>query len=631
MIPKTTKQFVNYETLVTVLNSVDALVYVVDMQTYEVLYMNQAAVQVWGNLVGNVCWKMMGEKGPCSDCVNKKLLTGDYTDVSTTREFNGPGSRKWYSVRDQVIQWMDGRRVRLGVAADIGEYKAIEEALRESEERYRKLVELSPAAILVVSEGIIDTANQQALRLMGNIPSEEIIGSTMERFLDPRCFEELRQLVEESLRNNIPKECELVRKDGTAVPVELSAVSLSNGTAKSVRITLWDLTEQKRREEEYIKATRLESIGLLAGGIAHDFNNILTIISGYLSIASIYAQNKGYAQGSKGQLQQTLAEIDKAVNQAVGLTQQLLTFAKGGEPVKTKISLEKTVMETVQFALSGSNVRWSVQANGYLPCVEVDEGQFSQVISNLSINAGQAMPAGGTFTVTLETHSLTEENPFQLCAGTYVVITATDEGCGIHEDNLPKIFDPYFTTKSDGSGLGLATCYSIIKKHGGHITVASQYGRGTTFTLYIPAALGEVDPEPVKTPTHSNKGKILVMDDDRIIRELLLEMLTYLGYHADSCANGEEAIALYAQAFLGAEPYDAIMLDLMVRDGLGGRETMEKIKLLNPEVLAIVSSGYSNDDVLADHTKYGFSTVIAKPYRLDDLAVTLHNLLEKNR
>jgi two-component system, cell cycle sensor histidine kinase and response regulator CckA len=605
--------------LLTVLNSVDALVYVVDMETYEVLYMNQAAIGVWGDLLGDVCWKMMASDGPCPECFNGRLLAGEPADAIGPREFREYRSGKWYSVRDRVILWLDGRPVRLGVAADISEYKMIESALRESEDRYRNLVEFSPAAILVEKAGHINMVNKEATRLLGRDASE-LLNRLVDDALTPD-GKRFRRFVSQSLQSGVPVECELTRSDGSVVTVELSAVALNHNGADTVRIQLWDLTEQKIKEEEHIKATRLESLGLLAGGIAHDFNNILTIISGYLSIAGLHAKDND-------QIHQKLDEIDKAVRQAVGLTQQLLTFAKGGAPVKKVMPVTELVEETVQFALSGSNVRWSVRKQQNIPLVEVDEGQISQVISNLVINANQAMPGGGTLTVTLDKTTLSAENPQQLSAGTYVVITIADNGPGIHEDHLSRIFDPYFTTKSEGSGLGLATCYSIVKKHGGHVGVTSRYGSGASFIVYLPAVLSG-GPVTTADQTIAGMGRILIMDDEPAIRHLLIEMLTYLGYRADDSVNGEEALTLYAQAEQDRDPYDAVILDLTIRGGMGGRETMERLKALNPDIRAVVSSGYSNDAVLSDFARYGFSAVVAKPYSLEELGNALKALLKE--
>jgi PAS domain S-box-containing protein len=471
----------SYELLLTVLNTLDALVYAVDLSTYEILYMNQTAKNIWGDLVGDVCWRILGNgSSPCPDCANQKMFESpDTSGADVVREYQDPNG-KWYSCRDRSMRWIDGRSVRLGIATDISERKAMEEALRESEERYRQLVEWSPAAILVEEKEKIITANKEALRLLGNLEFEDIIGKSLSTVLPSACYTQFRTYVQQSMNDSEPIECEIIRRDGSAVTVELNAAAFSSSDHQSIRIILWDLTEQKKKEEEYIQATKLESIGLLAGGIAHDFNNILTIISGYLSISRLYAKDSE-------SLQDKLSEIENAVEQAVGLTQQLLTFAKGGAPVKKVISVSGLVNDAVRFALSGSNVRWLVWVSDDLCCVEVDEGQLSQVVNNLVINADQAMPYGGTVNIELNNVSVSAGNPLHLKPGKYVMITINDEGQGIHEKDLPKIFDPYFTTKSAGSGLGLATCYSIIKRHGGHIAVTSSYGKGSIFSVYLPA------------------------------------------------------------------------------------------------------------------------------------------------
>jgi CheY-like chemotaxis protein len=324
-----------------------------------------------------------------------------------------------------------------------------------------------------------------------------------------------------------------------------------------------------------------------------------------------------------------LTEAEKASKRAAELAQQLLTFARGGEPNKKVVSVEQLIREAVSFMLRGSNVRAIIDIPDAVHAVEADEGQISQVLNNIIINATQAMPGGGKLCITAKNLLLLEKNSCGLAAGKYVRVTLRDEGCGISQEIQEKIFDPYFTTKIAGTGLGLASAYSIIVKHQGHITVDSLVGKGTTFTLYLPA-IGRSYGEHLSTTTQREKplqgGTILVMDDEKIIRDIATTMLTHLGYTVTTCSRGEESIELYQEALASATPYRAVIVDLTVPGGLGGMQAAEQILAIAPTACLIVSSGYSNDPIMADYRNYGFSAAIAKPYTISDFEEALRSL-----
>ncbi len=382
-----------------------------------------------------------------------------------------------------------------------------------------------------------------------------------------------------------------------------------------------DITAKKQREDEYIRASKLESVGLLAGGIAHDFNNILTIILGYASMAR-------NCTDTKEAVYTKLVEIEKAARQARGLTKQLLTFAKGGAPVRSVASVRELIEEASMFALTGSNISLKFKFDTNLPPAEVDRDQISQVINNLIINAVQAMPLGGTITVRAENAFISDIAGLPLAKGNYVKISIQDEGDGIPEEIHMNIFDPYFTTKATGTGLGLTTSYSIIKQHDGHITVDSKAGVGTTFNIYLPACSKDTEKrQDLKPGVKTGKGRVLVMDDEKMIRKVAGDMLHLLGYEAEFAADGHEAIALYAKEMESGEPFAAVILDLTIRGSMGGKEAVKKLLELNPQVRAIVSSGYSNDRVLANHCAFGFVGVVAKPYRLEELGEVLSQVI----
>jgi signal transduction histidine kinase/ActR/RegA family two-component response regulator len=387
-----------------------------------------------------------------------------------------------------------------------------------------------------------------------------------------------------------------------------------------------DITDRKKAEEEMLKLQKLESIGVLAGGIAHDFNNILTGIMGNISLAEVMLES----DREPAAVLERLQEAEKASMRARDLTQQLLTFSKGGAPIKKPADMAEILQDITNFALSGSSVRCEFAIPEDLWKVEIDESQMSQVINSLVINAKQAMPGGGIINISAENVEIDSGTIIPLKKGTYIKITVKDHGIGIPESIIQRVFEPFFTTKQAGSGLGLATSYSIIIKHGGYITVESEMGVGTTFYVYLPAFAEEKLLEKSEKQENSpkTKSRILVMDDEEIIRELLKDMLSSVGYQVDTTEDGADAINLYQQAVDLGERFDAVILDLTVPGGMGGIEAMQKLTEIDPGVKAIVSSGYFNDPVMSDFRKYGFKGVIAKPYKAKDLRKILQNILE---
>lgn len=384
-----------------------------------------------------------------------------------------------------------------------------------------------------------------------------------------------------------------------------------------------DITESKKEEKELLRIEKLESLGILAGGIAHDFNNILTAILGNISLAEIMLDSD-----EKDSVMEVLAMAQEASLRAKDLTRQLLTFSRGGAPVKKTGSIAQLLKEITYFSLQGSNVRCEFTIPGNIWTVEMDEEQIGQAVQNLVINADQSMPGGGIIRIFTENIILKEEHELPLKPGRYVKISIKDSGSGIAKEYLTKIFDPYFTTKQKGSGLGLATTYSIIKRHHGHITVESRMGEGTIFSFFLPASEKDFEAEEIKHPLKSH-GKILVMDDDEMIRRLMPLLLPRLGYEVELAADGQEAINLYQKARCSARPFDLVIMDLTIPGGMGGKETIEKLLSLDPSVKAIVSSGYSNDPVMADYRDYGFKSVITKPYNVNNLGEILYKVLHE--
>ena len=384
--------------------------------------------------------------------------------------------------------------------------------------------------------------------------------------------------------------------------------------------TMADISERKRLEEERQTIERMKSVGTLAGGIAHDFNNILAGLYGNLSLAR-YRLPEDYA-GHK-----YFEAAEKSMNRATLLSNQLLTFAKGGAPVKENLSLTSLTEEVVHFNLAGSNVKPVITADKDLWLVKADHGQIQQVFGNLTINAKQAMPDGGHLNIAMTNAEIPDENQLNLDGGKYILITVSDEGTGIAPEHKDRIFEPYFTTKETGNGLGLATIYSIINRHNGHISVTSEPGQGAIFTIYLPAAETQELPQASPESEHLDKGhsaRILVMDDEEIIRSMLQAMLEELSFTVTPCANGRQALELYARALEEQSPFDLVILDLTIRGGMGGRETARKILEIDENAKLIVSSGYAEDPVMSNYSDYGFSGVITKPYDFKKVSIALN-------
>jgi len=381
------------------------------------------------------------------------------------------------------------------------------------------------------------------------------------------------------------------------------------------------------------KARRLETIAALSGGIAHDYNNLLTAIIGNLSLA-LTVINKD------NKITTLLEDAHRASLVAKELTQRLITFSKGGSPLKETIYPAPLIKTATEFTLSGSNVRCDFALPDDLALIAVDKTQVGQAIHNIVLNALEAMPQGGTLNVSAGNVDMDDRTP-DLTPGRYIKIVIADEGFGIRQEDLGKIFDPYFSTKAlgtqKGTGLGLSISYSIISNHDGDIKVHSLSGQGTQVSIYLPESQ-DVDScsAPRLTPQIQDRTsiqatcgteRILVMDDEDLVRDIAGKILKHLGYSVAYAENGEEAIEIYQEALASGTPFDAVILDLTIRAGLGGVETMQKLRALDPNAIGIVSSGYSSKDVMANYQDYGFKGVIAKPYGMQDMGAKLKNVL----
>jgi len=404
---------------------------------------------------------------------------------------------------------------------------------------------------------------------------------------------------------------------GTISIIAGCSAPIRDGIILGTVLVFRDITEQRKMEQELLRTQKLESLGILAGGVAHDFNNILTAILGNANLARMYA--------AQDDVTEKLTKIEKMSLQAKDLTQQLLTFSQGEAPCKKTVSLKELIEDSASFALRGSNVRCSFSVPDDLWLVSVNAGQISQVINNIIMNADQAMPEGGVITVRAENVTV-EENVLPLNPGDYVKIAITDQGVGIPKAHLQRIFDPYFTTKQKGSGLGLSICYSIVKNHDGHINAESELEAGTTFYIYLPTSQEKEEKRAEPEGLLRGGGKILLMDDEESILEADGEALQCLGYTVVSARDGKEVLEHYRKA-LREEPFDVVIMDLTVPGGMGGEKAIQELKKIDPSVRAIVSSGYSNDPIVAHYREYGFCGVVIKPYTIKELGEILHKVL----
>jgi len=504
-------------------------------------------------------------------------------------------------------------------------------ALLQSMERYRLLFDRNIAGVFQTDRnGRISITNRAFASMLGYDNTDELGGrSITDLATEPHEIE--RFLGELSFRREIHnRELTMTARDGRTVTLLMNAgrIDDTHGEGEVIEGIAIDISDRNRAEEDrrrlefqLLQGQKLESLGVLAGGIAHDFNNMLMAILSNISLAKRSA-------AESPEILRRLNEAEKVCLRATGLTQQLLTFSKGGRPIRKTVPIAGLVGEAAAFAARGSNCNLDCRTHNEIWTAEIDEGQIVQVIQNLVLNAIQAMPDGGAITVTTNNTHLTEGDVPALEAGRFVEIAVIDTGVGIPESDLDRIFDPFFTTKTSGSGLGLATAFSIVRSHGGAIVVRSEPDRGSRFAVYLPASdKSQVDAEVRVEDSGQGHGRLLIMDDDEAVRSAAAELLETIGYEVDTAADGSAAIDLYTQAMESDRPFDAVVLDLTVPEGVGGRETMARLLEIDPRVKAIVSSGYSTDPVMANYREHGFSGVAVKPYSLAELAQTLKSAI----
>lgn len=423
---------------------------------------------------------------------------------------------------------------------------------------------------------------------------------------------------EKFLSRNLP----CLHKNGGLVYVDISSTITSFNGKEYIVGFFKDVTEQRHLEKKMQHSQNIDALGTLAGGIAHDFNNMLFIISGNINYALSHLEKNE-------DIYEPLSDALDGAKQAQKLTQQLLTFAKGGAPIKQATDINRIIQDSAAFISRGSQTKCLFDFAEDLWPAEVDEGQINQVISNLVMNALQAMPGGGQITIRTRNVDVDSRTHLDMLPGRYVKISIEDQGSGIPESCLKEIYEPFFTTKQAGNGLGLATTQSIVKKHGGHINVFSRVNFGTTFHVHLPAAPGIRCPETNGTPhTHRGEGRVLLMDDQQSVLNTSARILQGMGYETAEATDGVQAITMYKQQFEAGTPYDLVILDLTIPGGMSGLQTFSRLQAIDPDVKAIVSSGYSNDPIMANFRYYGFCGVAPKPYTEQQLAAILEQVFD---
>jgi len=544
-------------------------------------------------------------------------VIGDDIAVKAMKE--GAGD---YLMKDNLKRLLPAIERELEEAKTRKARKSAVNELEERERQYRFLVENIDDVIFRTDRNDFISYISPVIKSLAGYDYADLLGRSFTEIV----YKDDLDVFVQRFKGLIPgvnaiSEFRLNLKSGGVVWVRSSSKLSDEGdNSVGVQGVLTNISKERKLQSQLQQAQKMEAISTLAGGIAHDFNNYLTIIMGNISLARMHANEDV-------NLSTLLSQAEGGAQRAKTLTQQLITFSKGGLPVKEILNIPKLLRESCKFALSGSNIICNYEIGDDLPFIEADPGQLDQVISNIIINAKQSMPMGGTIKARLKVQTIEVNHVLPLTPGDYISITIQDEGTGISEDYLAKIFDPFFTTKQQGSGLGLATTFSIIKNHDGYVTADSQLGEGATFHIYLPVSDKEIAAtDKVQVSDLSGHGKILVVDDEDMIQQVVRLLLEELGYEVVGAGDGVEAITLYREALETDAPFDAVILDLTM-PGMGGEEAIKKLLEIDPGIKALVSSGYSNDPVMSNFSEYGFKEAVQKPYDAKTLANKINGIL----
>ncbi len=617
----------------SILNSITEAVFTISPD-FKILWANKAALGQAGKkleeVIGQDCFFVSHHNmEPCSSenetCPLKEAIRTGAPAEAIHKHFNSLGNEIFVELVLYPLKDKKGRITQyVHVSHDVTEIKKAEELLLKSKRKYQELADSISDVFFAMDKNLRYIYWNKASELLTGVPAEKALGKTLiEVFPDNSSRQHVKEMYLQVMETNQPQNLIVNYPGDEGIVHEISAYPIVEGVSVFVK----DITERKRAEDERIIMSKLESTGVLAGGIAHDYNNLLSVILGNLELIRMFPQD--------GMMNNYLEEAEKAASTARVLTRQLIDFAKGGEPIKKRVSLSGLLEDQVTFALRGS----SVGCNFFMPAdlwlTEVDESQMNQVIRNIAINAREAMPEGGMVAVKAENLVLNSAADLSLPLGDYVKVSITDQGKGIPEEILPKIFDPYFSTKQRGDqkgmGLGLTISHSAIQKHGGAITVDSKASKGTTIQIYLPALRKRLEEETAVPAVPTGRSRILVMEDEELMRHLLGVMISRLGYEVELVEEGKKAVACYRLAKDRGQPFDALILDLTVQGGMGGVKTIRELMQFDPTVKAIVLSGYDKDPVLQNFEQYGFKGVLTKPFTVNELSEILPRVIGTDR
>ncbi len=569
---------------------------------------------------------LMEEELPKAENAVKEILSKGYSDSVTEYKLtDSQGAERFVETQAVLLGSVDSPEGILGIARDITERKAHLREIEMGRKRLQAIMDNAPFYIMIVdTEDRVLLFNRMVENIFSLSPGEAVGKNLDEIFSEPYLskYKEENRLIKKTLKPHTFKDKN--DKDVTNV-IHVETVKFpifdSDGNLFAIGGIAVDVTEKTRLQEELFKKSKLDSLGVLAGGIAHDFNNILTAVLGNISYLRLTVEDNET-------IKQSLEEAEKATLRAKDLSSQLLTFARGGAPVKQTTSIRSILEDSARFVLQGSGSKCEFDVPRNLCRVDVDAGQISQVIQNLVLNSAQAMPEGGIIKISAERIELVENNKFNLDDGKYIKLEFVDEGEGIDPEDAKNIFDPYYTTKESGNGLGLAVSYSIIKNHGGVLTLDSSYPFGAKFIILLPCVEDSGEEEMEEEPgLIKGSGRILIMDDDPLIRDIIKRMLGVLGYSCDSALDGKMALEKYTEADENKEPFDLVIMDLTIPGGMGGGEAIKKLLEIAPDAKAIVVSGYSSDEIISNYEEYGFKGVVHKPFKIEELSRVIQTVI----
>ncbi|MBW6516506.1 MAG: PAS domain S-box protein [Candidatus Cloacimonetes bacterium] len=627
------KHGVNNKLLIELSNNIDEIIYVSDIKSHQILFTNKFTQQLIADkAINNKCYQALREsRDPFVIDYSKNFLH----DGTTNRwEHYDPDLDCYYLVTEKIISWQNNQKAKFSMILDITPFKKIELDQKLETDKLQSIFEgFGEGVIAMDTEGKITLMNKAAEELTG-WKSQDVQGDHIDKVIV--LFDEqsnkpsdnsILQVIEPDKISGVTDNPIILTKDGRKRNIYVNSSPILNQKDIIIGdiIVFHDITAKKRKEQELIKSQKLESLGTLAAGIAYDFNNLLSTLFGYIEMAMVF-------HNSKEKVAQYLSRALGIYERATSLTDKLITFSRRGVPDKKPHYIKDILDETAKFVLSGSKIRYNIEIPEDLWLCDIDKTQIQQVFNNILINSMQAMPDGGVINIKGENIPGSNAPEWTSKTANYVKITVIDEGTGIPESYLDRIFDPFFTTKQQGSGLGLATAYSIIDKHHGSIDVSSVPGEGTTVNVFLPASKSAIhDLDSEEEVAEKYESKILIMDDDPIIIDTVKDALEELGYTVVNCANGSKALLIFEEEYLKGEPFDLVIFDLTVPGELGGLETLKILSEKYPDIVAIATSGYLDNPVMADPQKFGFISKVEKPYNIEDFIESVHSTLKDKK